>query len=208
MHVGGGVGGLGDDERAQDRIFTPKGLFDHWNFSVSIRSEGDPTAMASRLREVVAEMDPNLPIYELARMEETLERATWAFKLFGVQFSVFGLLSLFLAAVGLYGVMAFSVSQRRQEMGIRLALGAENTSIRRLILGRGAKQLGAGIGIGLVLGAAMGKPMQFVLFGVETGDLRIYLAITATFLMAGFLACILPAHAATRTNPLEAMRGN
>ena len=153
-------------------------------------------------------MDPNLPIYELARMEETLERATWAFKLFGVQFSVFGLLSLFLAAVGLYGVMAFSVSQRRQEMGIRLALGAENTSIRRLILGRGAKQLGAGIGIGLVLGAAMSKPMQFVLFGVETGDLRIYLAITATLLMAGFLACILPAYAATRTDPLEAMRGD
>lgn len=208
MHVGGGVGGLGDDERSQDRIFIPKGLFDHRNYSVSIRSEGDPTALAGRLREIVAEVDPNLPIYDLARMEVTLEQSTWAFKLFGVQFSVFGLLALFLAAVGLYGVMAFSVNQRRQEMGIRLALGAENGSIRRLILRRGAVQLGAGIGVGLILGAAMGPPMRFVLFGVGAGDLRIYLWITGTLLLAGFLACILPAHAATRTEPLEALRGD
>ncbi len=206
MHVGGGVGGLGDDRLNPERILIPKGLYDHRFYSVSIRSEGDPAAMASRLREVVTELDPNLPIYDLRPLDDALNAATWAFRLFGVQFSVFGGLALFLAAVGLYGVMAFSVIQRRREMGVRMALGAEDASIMRLILRRGAIQLGIGIAAGLAMGATMGRPMRFVLYGVETGDLRVYLYIAATLLFAGFLACIIPARAATRTDPLEAMR--
>jgi len=206
MHVGGGVGGLGDDRLSPERIFIPKGLHDHRFLSVAFRSDGNPAAMANRLREIVAELDPNLPIYDLMPLDEALKKATWAFKLFGVQFSVFGSLALFLAAVGLYGVMAFSVNQRRREMGVRMALGAENASIFGLILQRGAIQLGIGIALGLAMGAAMGQSMSYVLYGVETGNPRVYLAITATLLVTGFLACILPARAATRTDPLEAMR--
>jgi ABC-type antimicrobial peptide transport system permease subunit len=162
--------------------------------------------MAARLREIVAELDPNLPVYDLEPLDEAIEQATWAFRLFGVQFSVFGGLALFLAAVGLYGVMAFSVSQRRREMGIRMALGAPGLSILGLVLTRGAAQLGLGIAVGLGLGALMGRSMGYVLFGVDTSDPSVYLAIVGTLALTGLAACVLPARSATRADPVEVMR--
>ena len=191
-----------------ERIYIPKGLYDHRYFSLAIRTQGPPAAMAGRLREIVAELDPNLPVYDLTPLDQAIEAATWAFALFGGLFTIFGASALFLAAVGLYGVMAFSVTQRRQEMGVRMALGAERTAILRLVLGRGLVQLVVGIGLGLALGAAMERPMRYVLYGVDAGDLTVYGSIVVTLLVAGLLACILPAHAATRADPVEAMRVN
>ncbi|MFC1662195.1 ABC transporter permease, partial [Gemmatimonadota bacterium] len=206
MHVGGGVGGLGDDRLRPERIYLPKGLYDHRQFSLAVRTEGPPELISDRVREIVAELNPNLPIYQLSSHDEALKQATWAFKLFGVQFSVFGSLALFLAAVGLYGVMAFSVNQRRREMGVRMALGANAASVLGLVLTRGARQVGLGTALGLGLGATLGGPMRYVLYGVETGDPWVYLLIVAILAFAGFVACILPARAATRTDPVEAMR--
>jgi predicted permease len=206
MHVGGGVGGLGDDRISPERIFLPKGTWDERYYSLAASTLGPPAAMAARLREVVAELDPNLPIYNMAPLDEAIHHSTWAFRLFGVQFSVFGGLALFMAAVGLYGVMAFSVRQRRLEMGVRMALGAERHSIMGLVLGRGAVQLGIGIALGLAAGAAMGRPMRSVLYGVEANDPRVYATIVLTLLVAGALACVFPARAATQANPVEAMR--
>jgi ABC-type antimicrobial peptide transport system permease subunit len=102
--------------------------------------------------------------------------------------------------------MAFSVSQRRQEMGVRMALGAERISIIRLVLGRGGVQLGVGIMLGLAIGATMGGPLRYILYGVEVGDPKVYATIVVALLASGFLACILPARAATRVDPVEAMR--
>ena len=200
------VRALGDDRLRPERIYIPKGLYDHRGFVVAVRTQGPPAAFSARLREVVAELDPNLPVYDLTPLDEGIQQATWAFRLFGVQFSVFGGLALFLAAVGLYGVMAFSVNQRRREMGVRKALGAQGSSIVGLILGRGARQLGIGMGLGLLLGSALGRPMAFVLYGVETRDPVVYIAIVMTMGTAGFLACFLPARSATRADPVEAMR--
>jgi hypothetical protein len=206
MHVGGGVGGLGDDRLPPERIYTPKGLYDHRGFALAVRTQGPPGAMADRIRGILSELDPNLPLYDLTTQDEALEQATWAFRLFGVQFMVFGGLALFLAAVGLYGVMAFSVNQRRREMGVRMALGAERVSILGLVLTRGARQLLVGMAIGLVGGAALGRPMRFVLYGVEAADPLMYILIALTLGAAGLLACILPARAATRADPVETMR--
>ena len=89
-----------------------------------------------------------------------------------------------------------------------MALGAERTSILRLVLRRGLVQLVVGIGVGLALGAAMERPMRYVLYGVDAGDLTVYGSIVVTLLAAGLLACIVPAHAATRADPVEAMRVN
>jgi predicted permease len=208
MHVGGGVGGLGDDRLSPERIYIPKGLYDHRGFALAVRTLGPPEAMAARVREIVTELDRNLPVYDLGSHDSSLRQATWAFKLFGVQFSVFGSLALFLAAVGLYGVMSFSVNQRRQEMGVRMALGAERTAILRLVLTRGGRQLVAGIALGLMVGAGVGRPMRYVLYGVETGDPLVYLMIVATLGVAGSVACILPARAAIQADPVQAMRAN
>jgi ABC-type antimicrobial peptide transport system permease subunit len=191
-----------------ERIYLPKGQHDARVLSLAVRAQGPPQEMGPRIREIVRELDPNLPVFDLASLDQAIEGATWAFALFGLLFTVFGISALFLAAVGLYGVMAFSVGQRRQEMGVRMALGAERHSIVRLVLRKGLAQIGIGMAMGLALGAAMVGPMRFVLYGVETGDPTVYGSIVVTLVTAGLLACIIPARAATRADPVEAMRVN
>jgi len=206
MHVGGGVGGIGDDQLSPERLFLPLGTLDASFMSFALKTQGPPEALTSRVRALVAEIDPNLPVYDLYVLDRAISDATWAFDLFGSLFSIFGAVALFLSAVGLYGVMAFSVAQRRQEMGIRMALGAERGSIMKLVLVKGGLQLALGITIGLIIGAGMAGPMQFILYGVEVGDPVVYVSIALTLAVAGFAACVVPAQAATRTDPIVAMR--
>ena len=137
----------------------------------------------------MAGIDPALPLYWVRTMEESVESATWAFGIFGSLFTIFGAAALFLAAVGLYGVMAFSVSRRTQEMGVRMALGA------------GARDV-----IGLALGAAMAQPMSVIFFDVEPSDPTVYAAIILTLGLAGFLACLIPARRATQIELVDALR--
>ena len=206
MHVGGGVGGIGDDLLIPERLFLPRGALGASFMSFAVRTQGPPEAMASSVRALVAELDPNLPVSDLYGLDRAISEATWAFGLFGGLFAIFGIAALVLAAVGLYGVMAFSVAQRRQEMGIRMALGADRGSILRLVLGKGGKQLVFGITVGLLLGAGMAGPLQFILYGVEVGDPIVYGSIVVTLGLAGLVACLLPARAATRTDPMVTMR--
>jgi predicted permease len=207
MHIGGNVGGIGDDQMRPERIFLPQGALDASFMSLAVRTQGDPAAMASSLRSLVQEIDPNLPVYDLMPLGQAVRDATWAFGLFGTLFAIFGAAALFMAAVGLYGVMAFSVSQRRQEMGIRMALGAEPPAIVRMVMRRGAWQLALGMTLGVVLGAVLSRSMSVILYGVETGDPVVYGSIIGTLATTGLLACLLPARSATRTDPVQAMRG-
>jgi predicted permease len=208
MHIGGNVGGIGDDLMRPERIFLPLGALDVAFMSLAVQTRDAPAVMAPALRELVQELDPNLPVYDLLPLDRAVRDATWAFALFGTLFTIFGAAALFLAAVGLYGVMAFSVSQRRQEMGIRMALGAEPPAILRMVMTRGAQQLALGMAVGLALGAVMSRSMRVVLYGVETADPLVYGSIVATLAAAGLLACLLPARSATRTDPVKAMRGD
>jgi predicted permease len=207
MHVGGNVGGIGDDQVRPERIFLPLGALDVSFMSLAVRTRDDPAGMAPVLRDLVQELDPNLPVYDLLPLGQAVRDATWAFALFGTLFTIFGAAALFLAAVGLYGVMAFSVSQRRQEMGIRMALGAEPQAILAMIMTRGARQLAIGMTVGLALGAIMSRSMSVVLYGVQVADPLVDGSIVATLAGSGLLACLLPARSATRTDPLQAMRG-
>jgi len=111
-----------------------------------------------------------------------------------------------MAAVGLYGVMSFSVAQRRQEMGVRMALGASGSDILRMVLRRGGIQLAVGVGVGLLLGYGMGRPLSVMTYEVNLADPRLYVLIVLTLSLAGLAACMVPARAATRTDPVEAMR--
>ena len=206
MYVGGGTGGIGNDRVTPERLFVPRGAFGAAFMSFAVRTQGPPEAMAPGVRTLVAELDPNLPVYQLSALDRAISDATWAFDLFGGLFAIFGAAALLLAAVGLYGVMAFSVAQRRQEMGIRMALGADRGTIMKLVLGKGGKQLALGIIVGLLLGAGLARPLQFILYGVEVGDPMVYGSIVATLAFAGLMACLVPARAATRTDPMVAMR--
>jgi len=151
-------------------------------------------------------MDPNLPVYELATLPDAIESATWACGRFGSLFTIFGLAALFMSAVGLYGVMAFSVAQRRQEIGVRMALGAERSTILRMVLREGTFQLAVGTALGLGLGYVLAKPLSFVTYGVTLSDPFLYGFVLATLGSAGLLACFVPARTATLSDPVEAMR--
>ena len=207
MHIGGNTGGIGDDQVRPERIFLPLGALDVTFMSLAVRTQGDPGSTAPSLRALVQELDPNLPLYDLLPLGQAVRDATWAFALFGTLFMIFGAAALFLAAVGLYGVMAFSVSQRRQEMGIRMALGAEPAAIMRMVMGTGTRQLAIGMTLGIALGALMSRSMSVILYGVNAGDLVVYGSIIGTLAATGLLACVLPARSATRTDPVQAMRG-
>lgn len=206
LHVGGGVGGIGDDRQRSEQIYVPTGMLDMSSMSLAVRTQGPPEALAGRLRALVQEMDADLPLYDAASMATVLETNTWAFGLFGTLFSIFGAVALLLAAVGLYGVLAFSVSQRRKEVGVRMALGASGRAILGMVLRRGLTQLGIGLGIGLAAGAILARPLSVILFGVEPVDAVVYAAIVLTLGTAGLAACLIPARVATRTDPVEAIR--
>jgi len=127
---------------------------------------------------------------------------------FGVLFMVFGAVALFLASVGLYGVMAFSVSRRRSEVGIRMALGAESRQVRGLILKQGMVHTGIGLAIGLGLSALLARALRLVLFEVDAGDPAVFAVVTAVLVGTGLLASSLPARRATRVDPVVALRAD
>ena len=206
MHVGGNVGGIGDDLERPERAFFPLRTFDFAFASFAVRTQDDPDVLAPRMRAVVAELDPNLPVYDLLPLDRALEQATWAFGLFGSLFTIFGVAALFLASVGLYGVMAFGVSQRRRELAVRLALGARPSRLIAAVVRHGAVQLGLGMLIGVALGAGASRSLRVLLYGVDTSDPTVYAGIVVTLTATGLLACLIPARSATRTDPADAMR--
>ena len=205
-HIGGNTGGIGDDRIDPEILYVGPAGYNVRFMSAMLKVAGPPAALAPDLRRVVSELDPNLPVYDVAPLSQAIDDATWAFGLFGSLFTIFGIAALFLAAVGLYGVMSFSVNQRRQEMGVRMALGADADRIRKMVLGRGARQLAIGTSVGVLLGYLLAGPISVVTFGVETTDVTVYAAIVITLGVSGLLATIIPAISATKTDPVEAMR--
>jgi putative ABC transport system permease protein len=207
IYVGGGTGGIGSDAVLADQFFMPLAQTADVRFiSLAVKTRGKPGAFANTARAVVQRIDPSLPLYWVRTMDESVQTATWVFTIFGSLFTIFGIAALLLAAVGLYGVVAFSVSRRTQEMGIRMAMGAGARSVFGLVLGKGMRQLGIGAAIGLTMGAAMAQPMAIVFFDVEPSDPFVYGAIVLTMGLAGLLACLVPARRATRIALVDALR--
>jgi ABC-type antimicrobial peptide transport system permease subunit len=123
-------------------------------------------------------------------------------------FVIFGFVSLVLAAIGLYAVMAFSVSRRVREMGIRMALGATAANVIRLVCGQGAKQVLVGMSLGLLLGAALVRMVRMLLFEVQPSDPSVFAIVAGVLGAAAFVACVIPALRATRVDPLVALRSD
>jgi ABC-type antimicrobial peptide transport system permease subunit len=207
VFIGGGGPGFGQGSEIDEQFFRPLAQTAGIRFvSLAVRTRDDPGAYASTAQAVVSRIDPGLPLYFARTMEETVAAGTWGYGLFGSLFTIFGIVALFLAAVGLYGVMAFSVSRRTQEMGVRMAMGAEARNILGLVLGHGMKQLAVGAAVGLVLGALLVQPMRVILFEVEPSDPTVYLTIILTLGLSGLLACLLPARRAMRVHLVDALR--
>ena len=177
--------------------------------SIVVRArDGNPLAFTGSVRELVASMDADIPTYDVRTMEQVVKLSTWFYGTFGTLFSAFGIAALFLAAIGLYGVMAFSVSRRTQEMGVRLALGARPADVLNLVLNQGLIQLGIGLAIGLGLALLLARGLQVVLFGVGPADPTVLGAVVVVLAASGVVACLIPASRATRVDPMTAMRSS
>ena len=173
--------------------------------SMAIRA---PNAMAltPQVRAAVATLNADIPIYFVSSMSDAVQRNVWHVRVFGGLFMVFGVAALLLASIGLYAVMAFSVSRRAREVGIRIALGARTAHVLRLVLRQGIIQLSIGLTLGLALGALVSQGVAAVLFDVQPRDPATFAAVVAVLTAAGLLACYIPARRAARVDPLSAMR--
>lgn len=176
-------------------------------FSLAVKARsGDPLALTSMVRDQVKAMDADLPIYFVRSMEEGLARASFFPNLFGSLFAIFGLAALTLASVGIYGVIAFSIHQRTQEIGIRMALGAQRESVFRMILRQGMLQLLAGLAAGLAAAVFAANLLAGFLFQVEPRDPATFAIVSGLLAGVALLACWIPAQRAMQTDPLVAIR--
>ncbi|MCH7991474.1 MAG: ABC transporter permease [Gemmatimonadetes bacterium] len=191
---------------AAEAIYVPLAQRPASVVNLMVHTRGEPLQITARAREIVAELDPDLPISQVNTLTETIRAGTVFFSIFGVMFTVFGAAALFLASIGLYGVLAFSVNQRRHELGLRVALGASRLRVVRLILSQTGFQLAMGMAIGLGLSMLLGRGLSFVLFGVEPADGRVLLAVAALLSLTSLVACLVPVRRATRVDPMVAMR--
>jgi predicted permease len=198
--------GVGNPEPEPEGFYVPLAQADAQFVTIAVRGRGDPMALASPVREELGALHPDTPLYWVRTMEEALAANLWQVDLFGGLFAIFGLGALFMAAVGLYGVISFSVKQRTQEVGIRMAMGAEGGDVLRLVLRQGALQVFLGLSLGLALGWFLSRAMQIGIFGIEPWDPTVFAAIALVMVMTGFLASFVPARRATRVSPVEALR--
>jgi ABC-type antimicrobial peptide transport system permease subunit len=155
---------------------------------------------------VVRAIDGDVPLYELRTVSEGLERSAWFYVVFGSVFITFGAVALFMASVGLYGVLSFSVSRRTQEMGIRMALGAGRRQVIQLVLRQGLTQILVGLVIGLVMAAGVSSVVGFLMFQVNPRDPLVFGAVVLVTLSVGVGASLVPARRATGVDPMVALR--
>jgi predicted permease len=196
----------GPEDEDPEGIYLPLAQGEPSFISVAARTEGDPMALAPAVREAVSGLDPYLPIYFVQTLEQAIRREMWFVDVFGAIFAIFGLAGLVLAVVGLYGVMAFSVQRRTQEVGIRMALGADGRRIFALLVRQGAVQLALGTAAGVGLALALARGIRILLYRVEPWDPAIFAAIVAVILVTGLAATLLPARRAVAVHPAEALR--
>jgi putative ABC transport system permease protein len=172
----------------------------------ALRVEGDPLSYVPAMRTLVASVDADMPIYEAKTHARVIHESVIGLKYVASILSVTGLIALTLSCAGIYGVMAFSVSERTHEIGVRLALGARAADVLRMILSRGLLLTGIGLTIGLALSVAMARAISGLIFGVGATDFATFGAVIAALAAVALLACWIPARRAARVDPMVALR--
>jgi putative ABC transport system permease protein len=180
---------------------------DSWNAMVLVaRTSVDPRSMAAAIRQQVLAIDKDQPVFDVKTMEEVRAISISVYSIGSATMTIFAIVALLLAAVGIYGVMAFAVSQRTQEIGIRMALGARAFDVLKLVLRNGMSLAIIGAVIGILGAFAITRFMASLLFGVSPTDVVTFASVTAALLLVALLACYLPARRATKVDPLVALR--
>jgi predicted permease len=171
-----------------------------------VRTRGDAVKATAALREEMRAIDADMPLFNIRTLDEFLGQIRWVYRIFGAMFSAFALIALVLSAVGLYAVTAYSVTQRTQEIGVRMALGANPRSIRWLILRRALTQLAIGLALGVAGALGVGRLLRAMLVQIATADPATLTTIVAMLLVVAVAACVWPTRRATRLDPVTALR--
>jgi predicted permease len=211
------VGLVRDAKYTSQRDDTPATVYETWtqvldfmrSATFEVRTSGDPKALVAGIREAVRQVEPNLPVNNIKTQIEQVDESFSMERMFAKLLTLFGLVAQTLAAIGLYGVMAYSVSQRTQEIGIRMALGANRANVLRMMLRQGMILTVIGVVIGLIAAFVLTKyldSLTTMLFGVQPRDPFTFAAIGVSLALVALVACLIPARRATKVDPLEALR--
>jgi predicted permease len=171
-----------------------------------VRTRVDAAKATAAMREEIRALDADMPVFNVRTMDEQLANLRWPYRVFGAMFTIFALIALILSAVGLYAVTAYSVTQRTQEIGVRMALGAQPGSIRWLILRRALIQLSIGLAIGIGGAVGVGRLLRSMLVQIPTADPATLTTIVAILIAVAITACVAPSRRAIRLDPASALR--
>jgi predicted permease len=187
-------------------FYTPMAQRAATGMNLMVRTTNDPRSLVAAIRKEVQTIDPHIPLSSIKTMTEHLTWALWGPNMAATLALVFGVVALLLSALGLYSVMAYVVSQRTREVGIRMALGAQRRDVLQLIATQGMRLALLGLLIGFALSLALARVLSSVLIGVSAYDLTTFVVVPLLLAVVAFIACLIPARRATEVNPLVALR--
>lgn len=188
-------------------VYVPHPWQETQNTGFTVRVDGDPAAAGPALRREVREAAPVIPVFAIRTVEQLRRLSFWQFAMFGWIFGIIGAVALLLAAVGVFGVLSYAVSQRTREIGVRMALGASPASVRTLIVRQGLMLAAIGIALGLVAATFLTGQAVSLLYNVTPTDPVSYIVVAVFLLLMAGVASYVPARRAMRVNPIEALRG-
>jgi putative ABC transport system permease protein len=174
--------------------------------TLAVRTFNDPTALVATIRAMIQKNDPDLPMFQVRTMTERVKSSLWLRRSYSWLFSFFAAVALTMALGGIYGVISYAVSQRTNEIGIRMALGAQRSDVLRLVLRHGGMLAGLGVMIGLGGAVALTRVMRTLLVEVSPTDPVIFSLVPLLLAAVTLLACLLPARRATKVEPMIALR--
>jgi macrolide transport system ATP-binding/permease protein len=173
---------------------------------LTVRADGDPASLLPTIREAIRAMDANLPLFEVKTLTQHMSISVFTQRIAATLLGIFGLLALLLASIGLYGVMAYSVSQRTHEIGLRMALGAQGSDVLKMIVGQGMKLALIGVALGLAGAFMVTRFLASLLHGVDSTDLVTFAGASLILIAVALVASYIPARKATKVDPMIALR--
>jgi putative ABC transport system permease protein len=206
------VGLVGDEKNsslsktAEPAVYFSHRQFSYRSMSIVVRTQVEPLSLVNSLRNEVWALDKNLPISNVKTMEQRQGDAIAQARFSAFLLGLFAVLALLLAAIGIYGVISYTIEQRTREIGVRMALGANTTDVLKLVVGQGLALISAGIGVGIVAAFGLTRLISGLLYGVQTTDPLTFVVMPALLALVALFACYLPARRATKVDPMIALR--